>query len=60
MFNYNWEEQNVFQTTDYQSQSRKLQSLDQSFLLQLFRQLLSAQTNGINITNIHAQDQLVM
>ena len=52
--------QNVFQTTDYLSQSRKLQSLDQSSLLQLFRQLLRAQTKGINIMNIHAQDQLVM
>jgi hypothetical protein len=62
MFNYNWEEQNVFQTTDYQSQSRKLQSLDQSSLLQLFRQLLRAQIKGINImsTHDHHKDQLVM
>lgn len=49
--------QNVFQTTDYQSQSRKLQSLDQSSLLQLFRQLLGAQIKGINIMNTHAQSQ---
>ena len=49
--------QNVFQTTDYQSQSRKLQSLDQSSLLQLFHQLLRAQIKGINIMSTHDQSQ---